>query len=470
MSLPLVIKSIFAAVSIASAMTEDTLTFGPFGKVHVYKGSAAPRRVALFVSGDGGWNLEVVDMAKSLAGNDTWIVGVDIRTYFAHIDAIHGACAYSAADFEGLSHFVQKRMGIKDYLVPALVGYSSGATLVYGVLAQSPHGTFAGAVSFGFCDDLDIAKPLCKGQGLTWEPRGKGKIGTNLMPTRTLSEPWIALQGMQDETCPPEATKAFVKQVPLGEIVLLPKVGHGYAVDRNWMPQFLGAFAKLAGPPPSAPAKVATESVGQDVSDLPLVEVPAAGGSDARLAILLTGDGGWAGIDRDIAGSLAAKGISVVGWNSLKYFWERKSEKTASSDLARVIAHYRMAWKKDKVILVGYSLGADAIPAMAAGLPADVLGQVEAIGLVGLESTYDLEFHVTDWVPGASDGKLVLPLLRKLKGRSIVCVYGAEETGSLCPHLDAGMAKVVELPGGHHMGGDYAKLADILSQTTPRAP
>jgi type IV secretory pathway VirJ component len=469
MNVPISLQSLLVAASLASAMPEDSLTFGPFGKVHVYKGAPIPSRVALFVSGDGGWNLGVVDMARSLAGTDTWIVGIDIRTYFAHIDAAHGVCAYAAADFEGLSHFAQKRLGLKDYLVPALVGYSSGATLVYGVLAQAPRGTFAGAVSLGFCNDLDIAKPLCKGDGLTWEPRGKGKIGTNLQPTKTLSEPWIALQGMQDETCLPETTKAFVGLVPLGEIVLLPKVGHGYSVERNWMPQFLDAFAKLT-PPPAAPAKEKSISVGPNVSGLPLVEVPATGGSDTRLAILLTGDGGWAGIDRDIAGSLAAKGISVVGWNSLKYFWERKAEKTASSDLARVIAHYRQAWKKDKVILVGYSLGADAIPAMAAGLPAEVLGQVESIGLVGLESTYDLEFHITDWVPGEADGKLVLPLLQKLKGRPIVCVYGKEEKGSLCPQLDAGLAKVVELPGGHHMGGDYAKLAEILSGSRAKAP
>lgn len=455
-----------AAATVGAQVKEDTLVHGVFGRIHVYEGSPRPRRVALFVSGDGGWNLGVVDMARELASGDTWVVGVDITTYFKRIGAAHGSCAYAAADFEELSHFVQKRLGLNDYIVPTLVGYSSGATLVYGTLAQAPRGTFSGAVSLGFCNDLDIAKPLCTGAGLEWRPRSGGRTGTDLLPARKLAEPWIALQGEQDQTCLPEATAAFVKQVPGARMIPLPKVGHGYSVPRNWMPQFLEAFAATAPasvPLPRRPAS--TNSTERSVEDLPLVEVPATpGASDSRLAILLTGDGGWAGIDRDIASALSAKGIPVVGWNSLRYFWERKSEAGATSDLARVIEHYRSAWQKDSVIVVGYSLGADAVPAMASGLPADVLAHVSTIALIGIETTYDLEFHVSDWVPGQSEGKPILPLVQKLKGRSILCFYGQDETGSLCPELPGGVAKAIKMPGGHHMNGDYAKLADMIAK------
>jgi hypothetical protein len=53
------------------------------------------------------------------------------------------------------------------YHVPVLVGYSSGATVVYAALVQSPPGTFAGALSLGFCPDQDFSgAALCPGAGL----------------------------------------------------------------------------------------------------------------------------------------------------------------------------------------------------------------------------------------------------------------------------------------------------------------
>jgi len=459
MKIHMILLSVAVLCSGVFASAPDTMSYGAFKTVYVYKGNPNPKHVALFVSGDGGWNLGVIDMANELAKNDSWIIGIDIRSYFKNMVNAHGSCAYAAADFEGLSHFAQKKLGLKQYIVPSLIGYSSGATLVYGVLAQSPQGTFTGAISLGFCPDLDVAKPLCKGDGLVSEARGGKLVGTNLLPATNLKSPWIALQGMRDETCLPQPTIDFVNKVPMGEVITLPKVGHGFSVPANWMPEFIKAFEKVS---PLAPVAPRGPGASLKLPSLPLEEVPAQGVPSKTFAILLTGDGGWAGIDRDLAQSFAAKGISVIGWNSLKYLWERKEEAVAGQDLANVISYYLTEWKKDNVILLGYSLGADILPAMAARLPKDILAKVQSIGLMGIETTYDLEFNITDWVPGKEDGKLVLPELQKLKGKKIMCLYGKEEKGSLCPQLDKSLASVIAFEGGHHFGGDYNALADAL--------
>ena len=60
---------------------EESLTFEPFGKITLYYESSQPAHVALFVSGDGGWNLGVVDMARELASLNTLVVGVDINLF-----------------------------------------------------------------------------------------------------------------------------------------------------------------------------------------------------------------------------------------------------------------------------------------------------------------------------------------------------------------------------------------------------
>ena len=144
------------------------------------------------------------------------------------------ACAYPAAEFESLGKFVQKKQGLADYQAPILVGYSSGATLVYAVLVQAPGNTFAGAISLGFCPDLEPDVSFCRGAGLTWQ---RQKSATVFDPVKHLAKPWIALQGDIDQVCPPRRTQAFVDQIPNGEIIRLPKVGHGFAVYRNWLPQ-----------------------------------------------------------------------------------------------------------------------------------------------------------------------------------------------------------------------------------------
>ena len=60
------------------------------------------------------------------------------------------------------------------------------------------------------------------------------------------------------------------------------------------------------------------------VAGLPLVELPAS--SQSRLmAVFFSGDGGWRDIDRTIGEHLQSMGVSVVGWDSVRYFWRRKT-------------------------------------------------------------------------------------------------------------------------------------------------
>ena len=228
----------------AWASSEPTYQFVRFGTVTVYGPTEKPSSVVLFVSGDGGWNLGVVDMARELATLDALVVGIDITHYLGQLATGKESCSYPAADFEVLSQWLQRKLGLPTYTAPVLVGYSSGATLVYATLVQAPPNTFKGAISLGFCPDLQLTKPLCRGSGLEWTPEPGGK-GVSFLPAKELAAPWIALQGLIDQVCDPEAAEKFVIQVPGARVVTLPKVGHGYSVPRNWMPQFKQAFASV---------------------------------------------------------------------------------------------------------------------------------------------------------------------------------------------------------------------------------
>jgi len=438
---------------------EETLHFGRFGEITLYRQSDHPSYVVIFVSGDGGWNLGVVDMAKKLSTLNALVVGVDIVHYLRQLESPSEKCSYPASDFEALSKYVQKKIDFPRYVQPVLMGYSSGATLVYAVLAQAPANTFQGAISLGFCPDLPLIKPLCRGSGLEWEKGPKGK-GYMFLPAKKLQAPWIVFQGTIDQVCNTDLTQAYVKQVNGSRLVLLPKVGHGFSVPRNWMPQFTQAFKRLV-----ENQQVAQTSPSGKLVDLPLVELPAKESGISSMAVILSGDGGWAGIDRELGNVLAENGVSVVGLNSLTYFWKERTPEEAAKDLERILRHYLALWKKENAVLVGYSLGADVLPFLAARLPGEILAQVRLIALVGPGTHADFAFHLTDWLGGASKtARPVLPEVKKLKtmGVQMLCFYGEQETESLCSKLDPNLAQVVSMKGAHHFGGNYLKIAERI--------
>jgi len=491
------------AARTAAASAGETLTYGRFGKVALVHLTPHPRQVVLFFSGDGGWNLGVVDMARTLARMDALVVGIDLPHYLATLAKSKEACSYPASDAELLSKYVQKKLGFPTYTPPVLVGYSSGATLVYALLVEAPPNTFKGALSMGFCPDLPLTKPFCAGHGLTWGPGPKGK-GYSFKPTGTLEQPWVAFQGLIDQVCSPQDVEAYVRQVKNGEAVMLPKVGHGFSVAANWEAQFKEAFQRITGAgEPGAASTAATGATGAaghagsagpaggpgaaprrpasaagpagaaapglaDVGDLPLVEVPAKQPSGGLLAVIVSGDGGWAGIDREVADELAGKGVPVVGLNSLQYFWSARTPAGAAADLQRIARHYLAAWGRQELLLAGYSLGADVLPFMANRLPPDLMGRVRLVVLLGPSRRTSFQFHLTDWLGGGDGGDLpVLPEVVKLRGKPLLCLYGQEERDSLCTQL-GGLGKAVSFQGSHHFGGAYASLADrILAEVGP---
>ena len=177
------LRTAFAAAALFALMSGRPAWAGPptetfnvpgFGQVALYAPPGTPSEVVLFISGDGGWNLGVVPMAEALRDLGALVAGIDIRAFMKTLEASSG-CAYPAGALEGLSRTVQLRRKLPEYKRPILVGYSSGATLVYAALAAAPPETFAGAISLGFCPDLEINRPVCQQGGLTAVRRNDGK-------------------------------------------------------------------------------------------------------------------------------------------------------------------------------------------------------------------------------------------------------------------------------------------------------
>lgn len=438
-----------------------TLQFGPFGNVHLYKETARPERVVLFFSGDGGWNLGVIGMARSLAKHGALVVGIDTPRYLKNLKAAKSSCAYPPTDLQNLAQYVQKKLGYPTYHVPTLAGYSSGATLVYTSLVQAPIGTFQGGVSLGFCSDLEFTKPLCPGRGLKGRALPKGK-GYDYEPYERMQAPWRVLHGTDDKVCSTAATVKFMQKAD-GRLLTLPKVGHGFSVERNWVPQLVKAYDEVASVPTYFEANAGAKTgAKQDVDDLPIVETTAPAGKDT-LAVIVTGDGGWADFDVQLAERLKAAGIPSVGLDSLRYFWTARTPDSAAKDVARLTKHYLDAWQKKRVMLIGYSFGADVLPFIVERLPPDLRQQIETVALLSPSQRAQFEFTVGDWIGGNSDGLDVVGAVHKLKTPRILCFSGKDDEDAACAKLQNPVV-TVSLPAGHRLNDVVGDIAKILQQ------
>lgn len=195
--------------------------------------------------------------------------------------------------------------------------------------------------------------------------------------------------------------------------------------------------------------------------DLPVVEVPAAQPGDT-VSLFYSGDGGWRDLDKAVAEQMAERGYPVVGVDTLRYFWQRKSPEQAASDLSELMREYREKWHAKRFVLIGYSFGADVMPALYNRLPDSDKQQVDAVLLLALARSGAFEIHVDGWLGKDASEAATGPELVKLPAEKVLCVYGTEEAPeSGCTQPQA-TGENLQLPGGHHYDKDYPALAQRL--------
>jgi type IV secretory pathway VirJ component len=432
------------------------LNHGRFKDLTVYSPSGTPSSFVLFLSGDAGWDTAAERLAQKLVQQGAMVTGIDWPQFKAALDSDGAQCVFPDGDLENLSHFVQAYTHSANYLTPMLVGVNSGSALAYAMLTQAPKDTFASALTLGFCPELAWGKPLCKGSGVEYETTAQG---VRFKPAAKLGNPWVNLQDAAGQNCPSGEGLAFSAKI---------NGAAGVTVRGSQGAPFDAAFAKLALSDAAARAAPAPTAL----VDLPLVEVPAKPGSvpSDTFAILMSGDGGWAGLDQEIAGALSAAGIPVVGLDSLRYYWSARTPDGLAADTDRIIRYYLAHLGKKRVILIGYSQGADVLPFAVNRLPQATRQQVALAAILGMSEHALFEFHLTSWVSDDNSGPATLPEVNRITDIPVLCIYGEDESDSLCPKLDPKKFLVVKVKGNHHFDGNYVGLAQKIMQAAAARP
>lgn len=447
-----VITVAFAFILIQEAgavTTADSVNISPFGKVFIYKKKAIPGNVVIMISGDGGWKSGVVSFAETFSEMNTLVIGVDILRYYRELRQRPDDCYLVAADFVKLATDIEKKYNFPDYVQPAIMGYSSGATLVYGILAQARPGTFMGGISLGFCPDIELPKMLCQINGLEETELVQGKSFL-FKPDAKLGNHWIVLQGKLDKICNYSEVEDFVRKTADAELITLPNVGHGFSKWSDFMPQWKDAYNKLI----TKSEQVKPSPDGKDpVKGLPLVITNSKiQNNDTPVALLISGDGGWYGFEQSIADDLARQGIPTVGLDSKKYFWNRRTPEETAADISKSLIYYGNEWGKESFMLMGYSLGSEIVPFIVTRLTEPLKSKVKSAVLLSPEINTDFEIHISNMLGMGNRQNTynVTDEIIKMQTVTTLVIFGEGERTKVPELLKGTSVKVSLIPGDHH--------------------
>lgn len=388
--------------------------------------------VVLF-SGSAGWGEDERELARWLSARGKLVFGIDSPATLARIEASKDDCVILIGEIEALSHQSQRTLDTAAYHFPLLAGIGEGAALALAVAGQAEAATIAGVLAVDPPAVLPARKPFCSDA-----PRRASADGViyHLPP------------GRQPFPVDIELSAAATGVVRTHSQALAD--GHAEVRLSEHAASPLAALqARIEAPRPQ---------VADALDDLPLVELPAQDASEV-FAVFYSGDGGWRDLDKDLAAILQAEQVPVVGVDVLRYFWRHRDAGEAAVDLARIIRGYQQKWKARKVLLIGYSFGADVLPALYNRLDAAERASVVQISLLGLADSASFEVSVSNWLNHDAHALPTAGELARISPALMQCFYGIEDEGAACPAQEKRGVEIIRTSGGHHFDGDYAALA-----------
>jgi type IV secretory pathway VirJ component len=393
----------------------EALSDPMFGEILVFAPVEAPHGVIAFLSDDSGFGREETTLAESFRARGQLVVGLSWPSWRRHVAAQRKeSCHDLLGHVENLVANVERERRIAPYLTPVLAGLGLGGAAATALAPETATHRIAGVVALASSSSFDTDSPIC---GTVARRHGAG---------------WVY------------ETPRDPAQASLRELDREDEAAAGDAVD---------TFQATAGP--HGPG---------ELSDLPLF-VAAPQSRTRRLAVVLSGDGGMGALDKGLMRALSSRGILVAALDSRRYFWSERDPASVAHDLQRIMRHFRRESPIERVALVGYSYGAEALSLAYRRLSPKAKRYVGVVSLLSVAPATNLKVELRD-----EDYTNSVPLLAdaaRIDAPKVQCVYGENDPPAAyaCPALGFMRpdVEVTRTTGGHAFDGDVERIADIIA-------
>lgn len=415
---------------------------------HILRPAGAPKAMVVLISDNTGWQDTDEQVAQTLREDGAAVIGIDLQSYRKTLDADDGECIYMVSDIESLAHQLQRAGGGQVYATPIVAGVGAGGTLALDMIAQSPLVTIDSGLAVDPGAGLVLKNELC-----TDAPRQTERANT--------------VYGLAPGDLPAAVEAIFTPAA-------LPD-GRAHVADLQRLhPDVVARDVTDAAHDALLSAirdRIAMQTGADSPLGLPLTIYDAKPKQDT-MVVFYSGDGGWRDIDLQVGAALQARGVPVVGVDSLRYFWSNRSAQETAEDLVRIIEAYRSKWHVHHVVLAGFSFGADILPATYNLLPKAERAKVAQITLMSLSHQVDYQVSVDGWLGIEQAGAAGDPLddiARMDRPGLVQCFYGTDDEDDACHASKTPGVQLIPVDGGHHFDGNYEALAaQILSDLATR--
>ncbi|WP_152045343.1 virulence factor family protein [Aureimonas psammosilenae] len=422
--------------------TKRTVSTGmiPSPRILVPDGDEISGEVVLISDADG-WNETEDELASDLLDQNAIVIGIDLPSYLAELEKTKDECVYMVSDIEQLNQETQRAAKDTNLRLPIVAGIGAGGALAVAMLAQTPDNTIQATVAVDPEGGITLQKNLCT------EAERQDRHGK-------------AVYGLENRDLPDPATVIFTPDADehgRHHVAALADKTDGITVtetdDDDAVSQLglaIGDLIEKAG------------ETDPDAMGLPLTILDAKPTRDT-MAVIYSGDGGWRDIDKEVGDILQKDGVPTVGVDSLRYFWKKQTPEQTAADLSAIIERFTKRWGVSKVVLIGYSFGADIMPATFNKLPQKDKQAVSMISLLAFSSPGDFQISVSGWLgvgtAGDTDG---VKEAEAIDPKLIQCVFGTEDEDDACKRLKDRGVEMVGITGGHHFDEDYTALANKI--------
>lgn len=120
---------------------------------------------------------------------------------------------------------------------------------------------------------------------------------------------------------------------------------------------------------------------------------------------------------------LHAFGYDVFALNTQSYFWNQKTPEQTSSAIENYINQQLKGRQNQKVILIGFSFGADVTPFVYNRFSGPLKDNIQKVFIIGPSKTNDFKIHLGEYFGQEIKGSLqVIPEINRMKNVPVMVI------------------------------------------------